>query len=243
MSDNPPSETGRVLEPVPAPQPLTGLTGTLSAVYTELAGHTEPVTAAELALAAGLGRSTVTTALAALEKHGLAVRARGGHQGARRVPDRWLVAPASHTAAQLAEPTQSTKPQADTTTGSGHVPTRPELKQEDPTLSLDVPSGPEATSEDQAFAAPADQESPAPAPPTTVLAEKQRLAPGTLRQLVIDHLKSHPQEAFTATRISRALGKSSGAIANALVKIEANGLAVRVTVRPRTYRWVKPDPA
>ena len=50
-------------------------------------------TAAELAERAGLGRSTVTKALAALSDAGLAARKPGGHDGARRVADLWFTAP------------------------------------------------------------------------------------------------------------------------------------------------------
>lgn len=55
--------------------------------------------------------------------------------------------------------------------------------------------------------------------------------------MVIDHLQGHPDEAFTATKISRKLEKSSGAIANALVALTQQGLAEQVTEKPRAYRW------
>ncbi|MBI0300201.1 hypothetical protein JBE04_38535 [Streptomyces sp. PRKS01-29] len=72
----------------------------------------------------------------------------------------------------------------------------------------------------------------------TALASQQkiRLAPGALRHMVIDHLTAHPDEAFTATRISRIIGKSSGAIANALATLAKQGVAEQVTEHPRTYR-------
>ncbi|MER6145407.1 hypothetical protein ABT174_36190 [Streptomyces sparsogenes] len=54
--------------------------------------------------------------------------------------------------------------------------------------------------------------------------------------MVIDHLTAHPDEAFTATRISRVIAKSSGAIANALATLARQGIAEQVTERPRTYR-------
>ncbi|MGP3945517.1 MULTISPECIES: hypothetical protein [Streptomyces] len=54
--------------------------------------------------------------------------------------------------------------------------------------------------------------------------------------MVIGHLTAHPDEAFTATRISRIIEKSSGAIANALVTLTKQGIAEQVTERPRTYR-------
>jgi hypothetical protein len=46
-------------------------------------------TAAEIAEAAGIGRSTANKALAALEAEGKAYREPGGRDGARRLPDRW----------------------------------------------------------------------------------------------------------------------------------------------------------
>ncbi|MDT0547724.1 hypothetical protein [Streptomyces lonegramiae] len=74
-------------------------------------------------------------------------------------------------------------------------------------------------------------------PPTAVSGgDRVRLAPGALRQMVIDHLTAHPSEAFTATRISRVIAKSSGAIANALATLVRQGIAEQVTERPRTYR-------
>ncbi|KAK1177968.1 hypothetical protein B7755_007280 [Streptomyces sp. NBS 14/10] len=78
---------------------------------------------------------------------------------------------------------------------------------------------------------------PEAARPTAVSGgDKVRLAPGALRQMVIDHLTAHPNEAFTATRISRVIAKSSGAIANALATLARQGIAEQVTERPRTYR-------
>ncbi|MFE0276045.1 hypothetical protein ACFWZY_28725 [Streptomyces sp. NPDC058992] len=54
--------------------------------------------------------------------------------------------------------------------------------------------------------------------------------------MVVDHLEAHPGEAFTATRISRLIEKSSGAIANALDKLVKEGIAEQVNDRPRTFR-------
>ncbi|WP_199550365.1 helix-turn-helix domain-containing protein [Streptomyces sp. N35] len=188
------------LRAVPAPQPLTGLTGIPAAIYTELTAMPGEATVAELALAAGVSRSATGKALVTLEEHGLALRTRGGHEGARRVPDRWRAAP-------IADSGTSTPVTQDGDQDSAPAPA--------------VESG----------------HSAAPTPSTTALiGQKNRLAPGALRQLVIDHLTAHPDEAFTATKISRAIGKSSGAIANVLVKITADGVAEQRTERPRTYR-------
>ncbi|MGW2651618.1 hypothetical protein ACWC2T_43800 [Streptomyces sp. NPDC001393] len=70
----------------------------------------------------------------------------------------------------------------------------------------------------------------------------RRLARGALRQLVIDHLNAYPGESFTATRISRVINRSSGAVANALVTLATQGLIEQVTDRPRTYRAAAQEP-
>ncbi|MFK0295409.1 hypothetical protein ACIQU6_33745 [Streptomyces sp. NPDC090442] len=82
-------------------------------------------------------------------------------------------------------------------------------------------------------------------PPTTSAAATWtgRLVPGVLRQMVIDHLQAHPDEAFTATRLSRIIESSSGAIANVLTKLTATGIAEEATSCPRTYRLARPTPA
>jgi hypothetical protein len=81
----------------------------------------------------------------------------------------------------------------------------------------------------------------APAQAIILPGEKKRLAPGALRQMIIDHLQAHPGEAFTATKISRVIEKSSGAIANALVTLARQGTAEQVSDKPRTYRLAAPE--
>ncbi|MEV7975247.1 hypothetical protein [Streptomyces sp. NPDC086519] len=59
--------------------------------------------------------------------------------------------------------------------------------------------------------------------------------------MVIHHLQAHPGAAFTATKMSRVIEKSSGAIANALVTLARQGIAEQVSERPRTYRPATPE--
>ena len=49
-------------------------------------------TAAELAVAAGIGRSTAGSLLATLAAQGRVLRQPGGHKDGRRTPDRWTLA-------------------------------------------------------------------------------------------------------------------------------------------------------
>jgi hypothetical protein len=98
------------------------------------------------------------------------------------------------------------------------------------------PAGPandtEQTTNDTTLA---DSTSIAPAA-VAASGSKTRLASGALRQMVLDHLTAHPDQAFTSARISRAVERSSGAIANALVKLHRQSLIEQVTERPLTYR-------
>ncbi len=259
------SET-RTLHAVPAPEPLSGLTGAPAAIYTALISN-PGATATELAVAAGIGRSTAGKALTTLEEHGLAIREEGERTGARRTPDRWRCAQTEPTDAEVSDETVDTSP---------NVPTATEPASTDESANTDatpVPVGePETDAAAKAAApgeaphapevndhtetpnpddAPADPEPSKPTAeqhthaaattPVPVLAPKTRLAPGALRQRVIDHLQAHPEEAFTATRISRVIERSSGAIANALAILARQGVAQQMSDKPRTYRLAAPE--
>ncbi|MGW3956982.1 hypothetical protein ACWEKM_40210 [Streptomyces sp. NPDC004752] len=290
MSDTTTDDT-RTLHAVPDSEALAGLTGTPAAVHAELVKLTgdDGATASELALAAGLGRSTTGKALVTLEEHGLALRTPGGHDGPRRTPDRWRAAPTgqnttkeaeSNQEAVNAEPTDSTanapKPSANNT-DSENAPANeatPNISAESDDDGADTASVPvtyaaphtptpdaeqseDSTNADGAHHAedngsadakdtpvpPTDPEQPmtAPVEVNALPGGKKRLAPGALRQMVIDHLSAHPGEAFTATGISRVIEKSSGAIANALDKLVKQNIAEQVSDRPRTYRLATPQ--
>jgi DNA-binding transcriptional ArsR family regulator len=83
-------------------QMTTAPTTPIEAITAALAEHPE-VSAAELAEAAGIGGSTASKYLASLERDGIAVRRPGGHEGGRRVADRWA----------LTSSTVSTEPSAE----------------------------------------------------------------------------------------------------------------------------------
>ena len=69
----------------------TASAGTREAVLAALASYAE-MTAAQVADAAGIGRSTATRTLAFLTTDGQLARTSGGRDGARRLPDRWALA-------------------------------------------------------------------------------------------------------------------------------------------------------
>ncbi|WP_189491075.1 helix-turn-helix domain-containing protein [Streptomyces antnestii] len=259
------SET-RTLHAVPAPEPLTGLTGAPAAIYTALISN-PGATATELALAACIGRSTAGKALTTLEEHGLAIRKEGERTGARRTPDRWSCAQSEPTDTEAIDDTVSAAPDESSTTDSvctnkdTQTDTSPTSAAEPDTGAAaqspaqveapNVPKANKATGAPDPDDACTNPEAPKPsaqppthtatAKPVAVLVPKTRMAPGALRQRVIEHLQAHPEEAFTATRISRVIERSSGAIANALVILARQGIAQQVSDTPRTYRHATPE--
>jgi DNA-binding transcriptional ArsR family regulator len=68
---------------------MTSTKPTSEETVAKLLASREELTAAEIATAIGLGRSTVGKTLAALERMGMARRSRGGREGGRRLPHRW----------------------------------------------------------------------------------------------------------------------------------------------------------
>ncbi|XVQ15113.1 hypothetical protein ACQP1W_22055 [Spirillospora sp. CA-255316] len=65
-----------------------------------------------------------------------------------------------------------------------------------------------------------------------------RGAPSPLRPLVAEHLHAHPESEFTPGEIARVLGRSSGAVANALDTLVGQGVAILTCERPRRFRAV-----
>ena len=103
----------------------TGTTGvrtpSVEAILNALRQHPD-ATAAKLAEAAGIGRSTAAKTLATLEAEGRVVRQRGTPRGGKAAPDHWTLAPdprSNHSDPDPAEPpaarTVITTQRADTT--------------------------------------------------------------------------------------------------------------------------------
>ena len=66
-----------------------------------------------------------------------------------------------------------------------------------------------------------------------------RLGPGALGALVREYLAARPSEDLGPTQIGKALGRSQGAVSNALARFEAGGEAQLVSASPRRYRIVE----
>lgn len=70
-----------------------------------------------------------------------------------------------------------------------------------------------------------------------------RLRKGELRALVLERLNAEPDAEFSPTTLSKQLGRSSGAITNALVRLCLDGQAVETNTRPRRYGAAPPKAA
>jgi DNA-binding IclR family transcriptional regulator len=83
-----------------APEPAAS-TPTVQALLGVLADRPH-TSAAELAEAAGIGRSTATKLLGTLAGQGRVLRRPGAHAGGRRTPDRWTLIPTTTQDAEAA---------------------------------------------------------------------------------------------------------------------------------------------
>jgi len=157
-------------------------------------------TAAELAIAAGVGKSTAGKVLATFASDRIATRSTPSPEGGRRAADRWYPADTQHS---------DTNDERATT-----LPTIPE---------------PAHTA----------------APPTDAQASDRpvRLARGELRALVLAELRRDPDTPMTPGMIARRLGRSAGAVSNALDTLTGQGQAVRVGDAPRTFLAAPADDA
>jgi hypothetical protein len=59
---------------------------------------------------------------------------------------------------------------------------------------------------------------------------------------VSEHLQAHPGKEFTPGEVARVLGRSSGAVANALDTLVAQDVAELTCEQPRRFRAASPDP-
>ncbi|WP_037606749.1 MarR family transcriptional regulator [Streptacidiphilus rugosus] len=219
-----------------APDTPDGLTPAAARIYAAL--HVAPgSTAAELSRTASAGLSTTGKLLKQMEQDGLARRTPGGSEGNRRLPDHW------QTTATSPDPETTNLPdQTDATTASA-----PSLAPDDATAFSDAqshsePACPEQQLEqassgtDEASPVEATETEPQPTPEPSAEPPTGRLGQGGLRNLVHGYLADRPGAAHSPTRIARQLGRSSGAVANALVTLVNQGEAEMVTAKPRTYR-------
>jgi hypothetical protein len=103
-----------------------------------------------------------------------------------------------------------------------------------PTTATQDPNAPPQASEVSAAtsAAPtaeAADQTPPPQPGSG------RLGAGELRQLVLACLADRPEQALSPTAIAKTLGRSAGAVSNALGTLAGQGAVVLALTKPRRY--------
>jgi hypothetical protein len=164
-----------------------------------------------IASAAGIGRSTAAKVLAKLASSGRVLRIEGVREGARRLPDGFSLA-SSEPGAAVAEP--------------------PRANAASPKAAGDAGPG-RAENDEHAVSAGDQLEAPACEKPK---APEDRLRPGQLDELVIIYLRANASSApHTPTAVAKALGRSSGAVGNCLVRLAKTKRVRQVTDKPRRY--------
>lgn len=229
--------------------PRRSAADTRTAILNALEMFAAPAAVAELADTVGMGRSTVTKHLTALEAEERVTRTPGGRDGSRRLPDRWASASDSVPEADQepdpnGDPGQPGIPDEEARTTHALAPGRDGAAHESAPASRDLPPVPAAPDQD---ADPASEATPTAPSTTNEEAEAvnrvtgtTRLAPGELKLMVKALLDAQPQEEFGATQISHLLmGRSVGAIQNNLESLRKSGQAELTCERPRRYRSVK----
>lgn len=176
------------------------------------------VTADDLARRLGMGQSTAAKRLAALEADGSARRQPGGRVNGVRVADRWSAATPTGRPGADQSPAGAVTPDADggDSDGSDQEPTTQPKVTPPETEAAPGREGEEAGSGGAG----------------------ERLGRGALGTLVHDYLADRPTEDLGPTQVGKALGRSQGAVANALSRLEAAGEARLVSSSPRRYRII-----
>jgi predicted transcriptional regulator len=214
-------------------------------------------TVVDLAQRGRLGRSTAAKVLTTLEARGLARRQSAERTGGTRTPDLWF-ATTPHAAAQAQEESAQREPAATSDAGPDAESATAQHGESHDEHTSEAEGGgdqqSEAAADDEVepdtadtaeradgatatgAAAPADDDTPTVTATQADAATSPRLAKGGLRALVVDYLTAHPGEEMTAPKIGKSLGRSSGAVANALDTLVKNGQAELTREKPRTFR-------
>jgi DNA-binding transcriptional MocR family regulator len=252
---------------MPAPDNAPGLSPAAATIL-PLLDPDNGVASGHLPAISNLGKSTVQKALVTLESAGLARRVAGSfHEGAR-TPDLWFAAAAPGPAGPtprvpVAEDSPETHehPQASadcpqpagqdaqgrddanlapvTDVPAQQDPAGPQSGPDTVAQAPDVPLAPDASpSED---APPSPEAVTAPAETPIAAQGAPRLAKGALRQMVADYLQANPGLEITPGRVAKHLGRSTGAVSNAMDTLVEKGQARLTKDSPRTFRWTATD--
>ncbi|MFJ7218938.1 MarR family transcriptional regulator [Amycolatopsis sp. NPDC098790] len=174
-------------------------------------------TTANLAAAAGVGRSTASKLLSRWAAEGLVTRTTGKDQS---VPVTWTWRDEQNdNPVDVATDSEDAAPTADRESGTPAEDTD-EREADSSTSPAAASSLPDPkTSEDSTAGTP----------------KKERLPKGALYELVRGFLQAHPGEEFGPAKIGTELVRSSGAVNNALEKLVVDGLATKTCEAPKRF--------
>jgi len=213
-----------------------GRTAAEDKLWAALHAHTAATTTGDLAAQASIGRSTAAKILAAWATEGSVTRSSEPAPGGRRAADTWRITDTIQdhvTAATPDQPEDETSAIAPDATidaasdvGSREITaSAPDTVEQQPTITSTTPT-PTPTPTRAGATARGD----AAAPRKTT-----RLVKGALRGMVEDYLAERPGKQFSPSAIGKALGRSSGAVSNALAKLIADGYAVQTQDKPKRF--------
>lgn len=215
-------------------------------------GHA--ATSAELSERGRIGRSTASKTLAALEAKGLARRVSDERPSGVRSPDLWFAA----TPGEAAQPEPATREAGcdGAEFGTGLAAESEARENDAPRPATEAGTRVPEPEHPSVHVVPQDGDRADPAPTVTAAsngadaatapqaepAAPGRLAKGGLRDLVAEHLTAHPDEEFTAPKLSKILKRSSGAISNVFDALVKTGEAEMTSERPRRFRHLAAHP-
>jgi hypothetical protein len=179
-------------------------------------------TAADLSAHAGIGRSTAAKILARWANDSSITRSPGiGHDG-RRAADLWSIThlDVSSVISDSEQPERS----ADTDENIASQPPDPSTEPRADGVAM-TDAGQKTTKPPVANEDTSEKRKGNP----------RRLPPGGLRGMVEDWLRDHAGEKFSPSAIGKVLGRSAGAVANALDKLVADGYAVQTQDKPKLF--------
>lgn len=222
-------------------------------------------TAADMSVAAKIGKSTAQKILVKWAADGSVTRTAGIVEGGRRAADLWAITevdtqddptPVDTPAAEDADTTDITRvepvaldaPDADdatvtegdpaeqTNTAANGTQDPADSGEAAPVEAAPVAEVSDPTAANGTDGAVTDVDKPTEDGTEATGEKTARLAPGGLRGMVEDYLRDHPGEEFGPTAIANALGgKSSGAVSNALDKLVEGGVAAKTQDKPRRF--------
>lgn len=209
-------------------------TNTESKLWSALVAHPASTTA-QLASHAGIGSSTAGKALARWLSGGHVTRTHGAvdddGSGKRRSAGTWTITePTAEPAVTAAD---ATNPDTDATDNSGTRTDAATVTADDTPATTTPTTAPGQCSPNARAGKTANGRAGKPRHNTN---GAPKLGSGELRGQVEDHLREHPAAEFSPVEIGNKLGRSSGAVSNALEKLTEAGVAGRTSDNPKRYQ-------